>query len=225
MKTPKLAANSCLQLRWTLISSLLLVALLVFPASVASFSISSTSPASTPATDQQFPTRETSPQEVLEAHLEACRNGELDAIYHLFSRARKLEIDHFARRDARETEPCPQRKQDAVVAFLASRQAESLLHHQSQILSLVGDPVPTKGRLPKRVARVKVVGVGYFVTTLTQQSGWDGKGDPRDCDGYEKCWFVWDIQRDGGNDNGDEEEEDDPVPQGGTAKKLLTTVY
>jgi len=210
-------------LRWT---SSLLVVLLIFSTSVVSFSISSVSPTS-PSTIDQFPARETSPTQVLEAHLEACKNGELDAVYHLFSRARKLEIDNAARKDTRESEPCPERKQAALVAFLASRQSESLLEHQGsyQILSLVGDPFPSKGRLPTRVARVKV-DAGYFVVTLTRQSGWDGKGDPRDCDGYEKCWFVWDIQRDngGGNDD-DDEEDDDPVPQGGNAKKLLTTVY
>ena len=34
-----------------------------------------------------------------------------------------------------------------------------------------------------------------FTFTLTRQSGYDG-GDPRDEDGFERCWFVGTIQPD-----------------------------
>ena len=195
---------------------------------------------------RRFPSPETSPAEVLEAHLEALRGGDLPRVYHLFSRARKLEIDTAARKDSRESQPNPRRRDQAVVGFLRYRGSDSLLsmppssdddggddgenprvtdddgdnRYDYQILSLLGDPDPGRGRLSTRLARIKA-NSGYYMVTLTRQSDWDGKGDPRDCDGYERCWFVWDIRRDESDgDDDDDEDDDDPLPQGGNAKQL-----
>jgi len=52
---------------------------------------------------------------------------------------------------------------------------------------------------------VQVDNSRYFIFTMTRQSPFDG-GDPRDNDGYEKCWFVWKIipEGKGGGDDVDE---------------------
>eukprot|EP00532_Pseudo-nitzschia_australis_P004306 CAMPEP_0168199366 /NCGR_PEP_ID=MMETSP0139_2-20121125/22373_1 /TAXON_ID=44445 /ORGANISM="Pseudo-nitzschia australis, Strain 10249 10 AB" /LENGTH=222 /DNA_ID=CAMNT_0008124327 /DNA_START=88 /DNA_END=756 /DNA_ORIENTATION=+ len=151
---------------------------------------------------KQFPTSDTAPIQVLEAYLDAMKEGELPSVYHLFSRARKFEIKNAARRDARESEPSPTRRHQAIMEFLTQRHSQALLNHNRwNILSIVGDPNPPKGRLWTRLARVKVDSK-YYRFTLTRQSDWDGKGDPRDCDGYERCWFIWEIQPDGKGGSG-----------------------
>jgi len=210
-----------------------------------------TSPVGAEGEARRFPSPETPPAEVLESQLEALRGGDLPGVYHLFSRARKLEIDTVARKDTRESEPSPRRREQAVVAFLRYRGSDSLLppspcddndnknknknknnnnnnnnntedddnRYNYQILSLLGDPNPGRGRLSTRLARIKA-NSAYYMVTLTRQSDWDGKGDPRDCDSYERCWFVWDIRREESGGDDDDEDEDDPVPQGGSAKQL-----
>ena len=72
-------------------------------------------------------------------------------------------------------------------------------HRAAEIVSSLGDPAPQEGLLPKWRCRVKVnSGEWGFTFTLTRQSGFDG-GDARDCDGFERCWFVWEIRpSDGG---------------------------
>lgn len=235
-----------------------LLPLLYFFGTVDSFSIHNQTPSSSAATSQEsqvaappprrFPNPSTVPEEVLSAHLSALREGDLETVYHLFSRARKLEIDSAARKDTRESQPSPLRRQQALVAFLHDRQSESLLSasllpqlllpnnweeeesacdarrlqqprnndNSYQILSLLGDPNPPRGRLLTRLARIKA-NAGYYVVTLTRQSDWDGKGDPRDCDGYERCWFVWDIRREESDGGGDD---DNPLPQSRLARRL-----
>ena len=64
----------------------------------------------------------------------------------------------------------------------------------------LGDPEPAPGLLPTWTFRVRIDGSKYFVFRLTRQSDYDPKGDVRDNDGFERCWFVWSIQPDdGGN--------------------------
>jgi len=68
-----------------------------------------------------------------------------------------------------------------------------------------------------RICRVQVDNGRYFIFTMTRQSPFDG-GDPRDNDGYEKCWFVWKIipeSKGGGNDDSDE---NIPKPDGSKRK-------
>ncbi|VEU40883.1 unnamed protein product [Pseudo-nitzschia multistriata] len=176
--------------------------------------------ASSPA--KKFPSPDTPPIRVLEAQLDAMKDGELPSIYHLFSRARKLDIDNAARRDARESDPSAARKHRAMTEFLTQRHSQGLLNHNRwSVLGIVGDPNPAKGRLLTKFARVKVDS-RYYRITLTRQSDWDGKGDPRDCDGYEKCWFIWDITPDG-TDNSDNDDDDDGLPGGDNAKELSKT--
>merc|ERR1712039_21178 len=81
--------------------------------------------------------------------------------------------------------------------MLASWDCSCLLHHRCyEVLTVLTDPAPKKGLLPKCVCRLRVNGgERYFICTLTRQSAFDG-GDPRDCDGFERCWFVWTIAPD-----------------------------
>jgi len=171
---------------------------------------------------QRFPTPETPPDEVLEAHLDAMREGELPSVYHLFSRARKLEIDNAARKDARQSEPDPSRRENALRAFFELRQSQELLRpnkrSQPSILSVVGDPDPPGGRLATKLARVRV-GSRCYRFTLTRQSAYDG-GDPRDNDGYGRCWFVWEIQPDGKDDGGRDDDSDDDDDDGASRRIL-----
>ena len=69
-------------------------------------------------------------------------------------------------------------------------------HGEAEIVASLGDPEPEGGLLPKWNYRVRVDG-RFFVFTLTRQSDFDG-GDPRDRDGFERCWFVWSVQPDNG---------------------------
>jgi len=117
----------------------------------------------------------------------------MDATFRLFSRARRLAIEDSARGDAREWEPSRPKIHSQLRATL-DRECPGLVGHaSSRVLSMIADPEPVRGRLPMKICRVRLGAGQYFVFTLTRQSGYDG-GDPRDCDGYEKCWFVWSIR-------------------------------
>ena len=78
----------------------------------------------------------------------------------------------------------------------ARNDAPGLLGHaSSEIVASLGDPEPPSGLLPKWTFRVRVDGFRHYMLTLTRQSEFDG-GDPRDKDGNERCWLVWQIKAD-----------------------------
>jgi len=163
---------------------------------------------------------ETSPSEVLEAQLVALQEGDMEGTYRLFSRARRSFIDDAARRDVREHRPTLDRVCETVRTQLTNECPGLLEHSLHKILAVVGDPNAPKGRLATRICRVRV-DTKYFIFTLTQQSGFDG-GDPRDEDGFSKCWFVWAIQPED-KKGGDDDEHTLPSPPG-LALRVLTTV-
>lgn len=149
--------------------------------------------------EKRFPTPRTQPVEVVEAQLCALQSVNIPRTFQLFSRARRLEIEEVTRRDMRE-KVRPERVYSTLVEML-TRECPGLVGHQSsKIVGSLGDPNPRKGLLPKWVYRVNVDDSHHFVFTLTRQSRYDG-GDPRDCDGFESCWFIWSItpEDDGGN--------------------------
>lgn len=146
--------------------------------------------ASSPQT--QFPTQTTTPTEVLRAQLSAFQASNMTQIYDLFSRSRRLSIQDSARRDVREFH-IPQSRIHASLRTILERDCADLVGHKyARVLSVVGDPSPPKRMLKTRICRVQIDNGRYFVFTMTRQSPFDG-GDPRDNDGYEKCWFVWKI--------------------------------
>ncbi|KAL1530163.1 hypothetical protein AB1Y20_001079 [Prymnesium parvum] len=160
----------------------------------------------------RFPTPQTQPAEVVLAQLKALRKANIPQTYHLFSRARRLEIDEGARRDMRE-KVRPERAY-AVLVEMLTRDCPGLVgHRSSEIVGSLGDPEPQQGLLPKWVYRVNVDDTRHFVFTLTRQSRYDG-GDPRDYDGFEGCWFVWTItpEDDGGSLREDALAPDSPIP-------------
>ena len=81
------------------------------------------------------------------------------------------------------------------------RECSGLLGHRTaEVVGSLSDPSPQEGMLPTWLCRVKV-GSADYMFKLTRQSDFDG-GDPRDRDGFERCWFVWTIVPDddrGGN--------------------------
>lgn len=146
--------------------------------------------ASSPQT--QFPTQTTTPTEVLHAQLSAFQASNMTQIYDLFSRSRRLSIQDSTRRDVREFH-IPQNRIHASLRMILERDCPGLIGHKyARVLSVVGDPNPPKRLLKTRICRVQIDNGRYFVFTMTRQSPFDG-GDPRDNDGYEKCWFVWKI--------------------------------
>ena len=62
-------------------------------------------------------------------------------------------------------------------------------------LMLLVEHARVHGLLPKWTFRVRVDGFRPYMLTLTRQSEFDG-GDPRDKDGNERCWLVWQIKAD-----------------------------
>ena len=103
--------------------------------------------------------------------------------------------DEAARRDVREFRVKPERAHAALGEIL-KRDAPGLLGHaSSEIVASLGDPEPPSGLLPKWTFRVRVDGFRHYMLTLTRQSEFDG-GDPRDKDGNERCWLVWQIKAD-----------------------------
>ena len=150
---------------------------------------------STPPPAMRFPTPATHPMEVTLAQLSALRTENISRTFGLFSRARRLLIEDDARRDMRQ-----KIGPDAVHAArtdMLGRGCPGLMGHEcAEIVNSLGDPDPERGLLPKWTFRVKVDGgERHFLFTLTRQSDFDG-GDPRDHDGFEKCWFVWTIAPD-----------------------------
>lgn len=163
---------------------------------------------------QRFPTIETPPSEVLESQLQALRTGDIPCVYRLFSRARKLIFEDGCRMDLRDARVKPERIHSAVATVLVSSCPGLLGHHSSEVVASLCDPAPEPGLLPKWTFRVKVrtsmdLNRHYFFT-LTRQSPFDG-GDPRDCDGFERCWFVWSITLDDDR-GGSERLEEAPTP-------------
>lgn len=169
-----------------------------------------------------FPTSSTTPSEVLEAQLCALQDNDLMMTYQLFSRARRLVIDDAARIDMRQTN-LPKERIVGVVQQLLDTECPDLVDHAHHtIVSAAEDPLPEKGRLPTTVCRVGVQQGSlssssassrqkYYLVTLTRQSMYDG-GDPRDEDGFERCWFVWSIQLEDGGGGRDDTEGALPPP-------------
>lgn len=153
-------------------------------------------------TGAKFPTPEVHPVEVTMAHLAALRRRDADNVFKLFSRAQRLAIEDSVRRDVREKRPPPEKLHDTVIDMLEDSCPGLLGHDTSEIVTALSDPAPKPGLLPKSVVRVRVDEARHFVFTLTRQSGYDG-GDARDCDGYERCWFVLQIKPDDGRGDGD----------------------
>ena len=158
-----------------------------------------------------FPVPETPPSEVLTAQLDALKGGDIPRVFKLFSRARRLAIEENSRRDVREFNVNPERVHAEVASMLVADCPGLLGHREAEVVASLGDPEPQKGLLPRWVFRVKVDGIRsgtrgyddvtrYFVFILTRQSDFDG-GDPRDKDGFERCWFVWSIRPDNGGGN------------------------
>ena len=148
----------------------------------------------------RFPTPETTPVQVVEAMLGAMRADEPDlrGAFGLFSRARRNFFEDAARRDMREQRPSEARVHAAMTEVL-DRDCPGLLGHRTaEVVGSLGDPAPEQGMLPKWLCYVAVTGGGArmrskFVFSLTRQSDFDG-GDPRDRDGFERCWLVWEVR-------------------------------
>jgi hypothetical protein len=157
---------------------------------------------------------ETPPSEVLESQLQALRMGDIPCVYRLFSRARKLIFEDGCRMDLRDARVKPERIHSAVATVLVSNCPGLLGHQSSEVVASLCDPAPEPGLLPKMTFRVKVRTSmdlnRYYFFTLTRQSPFDG-GDPRDCDGFERCWFVWSITLDDDR-GGSERLEEAPTP-------------
>lgn len=164
---------------------------------------------------RQFPVQTTTPTEVVEAQLTALMAGDLWTTYRLFSRSRRLALEEAARTDMRQTHVPPARITAAVRRALWDDGGRPLVgHDRHRILAVATDPCPERGRLLRTVCRVGIWNDGrrrHYLVTLTRQSGYDG-GDPRDEDGFERCWFVLAIQREDGG--GGEEPEDGTPPPG-----------
>lgn len=169
----------------------------------AALVLSSLIPPPSGSPNTRFPSRTTHPMEVAQAELSALRAADLPEAYRLLSRARRLAIDEAARRDVREFHLKPELAHAALGEIL-KRDAPGLLGHaSSEIVASLGDPEPPSGLLPKWTFRVRVDGFRHYMLTLTRQSEFDG-GDPRDKDGNERCWLVWQIKAD--SDGGSEVE-------------------
>ena len=161
----------------------------------AALVLSSLIPPPSGSPNTRFPSRTTHPMEVAQAELSALRAADLPEAYRLLSRARRLAIDEAARRDVREFHLKPELAHAALGEIL-KRDAPGLLGHaSSEIVASLGDPEPPSGLLPKWTFRVRVDGFRHYMLTLTRQSEFDG-GDPRDKDGNERCWLVWQIKAD-----------------------------
>ena len=171
-----------------------------------------------PPPSVRFPTPATHPMEVTLAQLNALRTRNMPRTFGLFSRARRLQIEDDARRDMRE-KIGPEDVHEALIKMLR-RECPGLVGHSSaEIVNSLGDPEPARGLLPKWTLRVKVDGgERHFLFTLTRQSDFDG-GDPRDKDGFEKCWLVWNIAPD--DDRGGDGAVVDAPP---SAAKTLSSV-
>lgn len=168
---------------------------------VVSYTINSTaSSSSSRSTGKQnevrkFPNQSTPPLDVLKAQLLALQEGNLNNAYHLFSRARRLQIDDSVRTDMRESAR-PDRIESYLGSFLSETCPGIINHDDHRIVTSLTDPDPTPGRIPTMICRVAINGGSrHFTFSLTRQSTFDG-GDPRDNDGYERCWFVWSIKPD-----------------------------
>jgi hypothetical protein len=154
----------------------------------------------------RFPSPATPPADVLVAQLKALRTRDLPQTFRLFSRARRLAIEEGTRRDMRESNLEPDRVYAAMLGMLKLDCPGLIGHATSEIVGSLGDPEPQRGCLPRWICRVKVDdGAQNFVFTLTRQSAFDG-GDRRDCDGFERCWFVWSIKPEGGGGGNDRAE-------------------
>mmetsp|Transcript_11987 Transcript_11987/g.22460 ORF Transcript_11987/g.22460 Transcript_11987/m.22460 type:complete len:528 (+) Transcript_11987:60-1643(+) len=155
-----------------------------------------------------FPVPDTSPKEVVVAQLEALRRGDIQRVFKLFSRARRLAIEEGVRIDERERNLPPERVHSALALWLRRNCPGLIAHRSFDIVASLEDPFPQPGHLQKWTYRVKVnEGEQHFIFTLTRQSDFDG-GDRRDYDGFECCWFVWQIKL----DDGDSNPETDPNP-------------
>ena len=94
----------------------------------------------------------------------------------------------------REQRPTQQRVKQ-VLADQLRRECSGLLGHRTaEVVGSLSDPAPQAGMLPTWLCRVKV-GSADYMFKLTRQSDFDG-GDPRDRDGFERCWLVWEVKRD-----------------------------
>lgn len=151
-----------------------------------------------------FPTPETTPAEVISAQLDALRTGDLGSVYNLLSRARRFSIQETIRRDLRERHPPPERVYDSLKTTLSLDVPGLIGHQTAEIVASLSDPAPPRGRLKKWTFRVRVDEARHYIFVLTQQSAYDG-GDPRDYDGFEQCWFVWNIVSDDGGGSPDSE--------------------
>merc|ERR1719356_1257793 len=113
-----------------------------------------TSASSVPA--GQFPNPSSSPSDVLKAQLKALQAADMRETFRLFSRSTRLFIEDSTRRDVRESR-LPQERVSSILSSMLSRDCPGLVQHgSSQILSIIGDPSPPKGRLKTRICRVKV---------------------------------------------------------------------
>jgi len=159
----------------------------------------------------QFPTQATTPADVLNAQLFAFQASNMTQTYGLFSRSRRLFIEESTRRDVRESH-IPQNRINACVRSILEKNCPGLIGHKNaRILSIVGDPNPPKRMLKTKMCRVQIDNGRYFIFTMTRQSPFDG-GDPRDNDGYEKCWFVWKIVMEDKGNGDDDYNENIPSP-------------
>lgn len=157
----------------------------------------------------KWPTRETPPRDVLAAQLTALRDADLERIYGLFSRARRLAINESAAKDARQFPPFDDVLKGLGRGLRAS--CPGLLGHDAcEILSALAVSEFDGIHIPRWTCRARVSRGSKsktFTFTLTRQSDpppptieIDERVDAgtRAIDGYEGCWFVWSIAPDGG---------------------------
>ena len=144
----------------------------------------------------------TRPDAVLAAMLDALHAGDVSKAYDLLSRVRRMEIEELARNDVRQTVTF-ERAHSAMFTDLTCNCPGLLRHESAEVVASLGEAKPPRGRLPMWRYRVKVDGRHFFFQ-LSRQSEADPKGDPRDIDGFEDCWFIrriW-IDEDGGSRDG-----------------------
>ena len=136
-------------------------------------------------------TAATPPDKVLAALLDALQAEDVPATFDLLSRARRMEIEELARSDMRAT-ATPQRVHSTLLTDLTCNCPGLLGHEHAEVVASLGDPEPPRGRLAMWWYRLNVDG-RKFAFQLSRQSKADPKGDPRDMDGFEECWFAWKI--------------------------------
>ena len=164
-----------------------------------------------------FPTASSPPAEVVAAQLEALRQQDIQRVFDLFSRARRAVFTEHGRAQGGGQALVDEAARLRRVEAALEQSCPGLLGHSTaEILSTLQVQARERGRLPQWCCRVRTATSpdepdNVFTFTLTQQHDPPPTAhelanptilnDDRNAarfDGFDKCWFVWSIQPDGG---------------------------